>query len=287
MTTFYFCLPDAHQSLFIFPQFSLQNMYLTDAMLMKMLVGANANKSKVCHDEFPLGTDTGGVFKSLGVHAQSAGFVTRTGSYSDNEIKRNANVDTGTYTDSGTGSGGFSDSSDSVRLNSSIGTYELGVRPILTNFLGYLHGGALAMSIEHAARMHAHSIRSATDRQSGTSGEEWMDGSDADQGVGVGVGTGGLPPTIVRMEITYKAPMKSAVEITSSHDASAGCSDQGSLSTETPPNPFKLGARRSVGEVFNQTASGSSPSPTSDATKSGSRVPESSATYTCYWSNSI
>jgi hypothetical protein len=225
-------------------------------MFMKMLVGEAANKSKVHHDDPPLGIDTGDVFRSLGVLPRSV---------SDSEP---------TVT------------SDIPKLDCPIGTYELMVRPVLSNFLGRLHGGALAMSIEHTARMHASCMRGQSNGQSSSKGEGWIDGADTDPGSGADQGSG--PPTIVRMEITYKASMTSALEITCSHDASAGFSDQensdtGSDSDKFASNPFRIAGRRSSGEVFNRTVQ-SLNSDSGSAGKEKGKGLESSATYTCYWS---
>jgi hypothetical protein len=226
-------------------------------MFMKMLVGEAASKAKDRHDEPPLGIDTGDVFRSLGVLPLSGPTV----------------------------------SSNLTKLNCPIGTSELTVRPVLSNFLGRLHGGALAMSIEHTARMHARRMRGQSDGQSSSNSEGWIDGADTNPGPGADLGS--VPPTIVRMEITYKASMTSALEITCSHDASAGFSDQedadtGSDSDKFASNPFRIAGRRSSGEVFNRTVEGPSPSRNSDGGSGGKEKGkglESSATYTCYWSS--
>lgn len=240
--------------------FSVQNMFVSDAMFMKMLVGEDADKSKASQDEPPVGVDTGDVFKSLGVLPQSV-------------YDRGSTVN-----------------ADAPRVDCSAGAYELTVRPVLSNFLGRLHGGALAMSIEHTARMHASCMRDQSDGQSGSKGQGWMDGADTDPGPGSVLGAS--PPTIVRMEITYKTSMTSSLQITCSHDPSSGSSDQENTltaanSADFSSNPFRIAGRRSRGEVFNRTVPSSSKSPSGDGdhNKSGGNGPEASATYTCYWSS--
>lgn len=244
------------------PHFFLQNMYLSDAMFMKILVGGDPNKSRVHHDEPPLGIDTGGVFRSLGVRPQSV---------CDRGLGPTVNLDV-------------------PEIDCSIGTYELTVRPVLTNFLGRLHGGALAMSIEHTARMHDSSMCHQSVELSGCKGEEWMVGADTNPDTDGVQGAG--PPTIVRMEITYKASMTSALQITCSHNATLDLSDQENTHKESDSamfssNPFRIAARRSSGEVFNRKVQG--PSQSQNSENNGSRgneiSPESSATYTCYWSS--
>ena len=143
---------------------------------------------------------------------------------------------------------------DTHTTDHSKGTYELNVRPILCNMLGRLHGGALAMSIEHTARMYRHTRYPSGNTQNmdlvGIEGES----SDFQEAV------------ITKMEITYKAAMQHRLEITCMEDynddnertcertCERSCERTCKSTNKTNHivfNPYGSLQERTVGEVFN------------------------------------
>ena len=186
------------------------------------------------------------------------------------------------------------------------GVFSLKVRPMLMNFLGRLHGGALAMSIEQAIRIHTHTlpptlpgqIQLKTDNTQGngrgkvtkTNGNNKMGESKNEQ-----CGNGHLgqqDSTIVRMEVTYKSAMTSELDITCTDDVhSVSTSTTGKDDGIPLSNKYRIRNRRTVGEVFNHAknkneSSDKSVKGDSHRSDSDSGYVGPAATYTCYWSAS-
>lgn len=129
---------------------------------------------------------------------------------------------------------------DSYTTDRTVGTYELNVRPILCNLLGRLHGGALAMSIEHTARMYRHPTCS----------------TEMSDMVGVeGESSEIREATITKIEIMYKAAMQDRVEISCCddyHDIDERIVKSNIRLNKIMFNPYSSVQQRSTGEVFNR-----------------------------------
>lgn len=190
----------------------------------------------------------------------------------------------------------------------SAGVFSLKVKPILMNFLGRLHGGALAMSIEQAIRIHTHTlpptrpgqIQLKTDNIQGNRREK-VSKSNGNNEMGEfkneQYGNGNLgqqDSTIVRMEVTYKSAMTSELDITCTDDVHSRSTYTSEKNNGIPMNnKYRIQNRRTVGEVFNHAknkneSSDKSVKGDSDSDKSDSDggYVGPAATYTCYWSAS-
>jgi hypothetical protein len=242
--------------------------------------------------------EVGIIFQSLGL-IQKNNFSDQENSYdnvyskidkNENELKNENRIDS------------ISGNSESKNTDSqSVGVFSLKVRPMLMNFLGRLHGGALAMSIEQAIRTHTHTlpptrpgkIISTNDHIEGN-GREKVTKINGNNELGEfkneQYGNGKLgqqDSTIVRMEVTYKSAMTSELDITCTDDVH-------SISTYTSENnnriplsdKYRIKNRRTVGEVFNHALNKNESSDKSDKGDSDSGYVGPAATYTCYWSAS-
>lgn len=295
-------------------------MFLSDAKMVKMMVGADfKNPGGVIPEEIPLGDGIGDVFRYLNVQ--------RIGTRADHSVSSEKEEKEAAVTEIAVGNldmkfdrtvisghdeeqlnrDGAVHESSRKQQNGDIGVYGFTVRPLLTNFLGLLHGGALAMSIEQAARMHAygqtqldvntlnsshhlnqtvthsaHSVFNAPS-QNTSSGIRHLEETDglsrivkqsATQDVTSDIDCEPIIPTILRMEIIYKASMNNNLEITCTDSTCAEhSSEEFVASFDTRGKERGKSLRKISGEVFNTRASPGQP------------VLGSSATYTCFWSN--
>jgi hypothetical protein len=183
----------------------------------------------------------------------------------------------------------------------SVGVFSLKVRPILMNFLGRLHGGALAMSIEQAVRIHTHTLPSThpgntlpnndniegngREKVTKNNGNNEMDECKNEQ-YGNGI-LGEQDSTIVRMEVTYKSAMTSELDITCTDDVHSISTYSSEKNNSIPLNDkYRIRNRRTVGEVFNHAKNKNGSSDKGDSDRSDSGYVGPAATYTCYWSAS-
>lgn len=290
-------------------------MFLSDAEMVKMMVGADFRNPAALVEDVPLADGVADVFRYLDVkrigtradlsvrergrmeEAAIAEVMMGSDNNSNTELDKIVNKTTNEINPPGR----RTENNDTEELsqgekkseNGDIGLYGFTVRPLLTNFLGLLHGGALAMSIENAARMHAYgqmqsdashqqtdsltqilthtsadapnanvatnkrqNIETTTEREEGE--QLTLRNADTDANHNLAI------PAIVRMEIIYKASMNNQLEIT--------CTDN--LAEHSVASCIERGKslRKTTGEVFNMQTE-------------GKPVLGSSATYTCFWSN--
>ena len=298
--------------------------------MVKMMVGADFKNPGVIPEEIPLGDGVGDMFRYLNVQ-RIVTLVDHSVSSEMKEKKKEAAVmdsavgDRDVKTDN-TATNRSNDEllnrdgavRESSRRNGDIGVYGFTVRPLLTNFLGLLHGGALAMSIEQAARMHAYGQTHAqldvnamksshplnqttthsrdqtvsnapTPNTSTSSDARHQNATDcgsliveqsASQNMTSDIDCEEIIPTIVRMEIIYKASMNNQLEITCTDSTCTDTehsSDHSSASSASRGKERGTSLRKITGEVFNAR--------TKDPKSEGQPILGSSATYTCFWSN--
>ena len=266
----------------------MQNYFLSDSQIVKFLTGGGIQKNEMVVGEKSDNDQSGGVFDELGLIRKD------NPSQQNNKNEKNLN-----------GGNGEIKSTDSQHLEE-VEVFSLKVRPALMNFLGRLHGGALAMSIEEAIRTRSHSHHKVSKLTDHDILEN--DSDRKDDGVRKNVNvvekkevnsskigrnmnhldkiSDPQDSTIVRMEVTYKSSMTSELDITCKDDVH-------SISTYTPEQntsinlnkKFRIHSRRTVGEVFNHRDKNSKDKSKDSKISSGDYTYFGpSATYTCYWS---
>ena len=264
-----------------------QNYFFSDSQIVKFLIGGGLKKNETLVDEKSDNDKIGSVFDSLGL------------------IRRNDPSQQNNKNENLYGGNGEIKNTDSQHLEE-LTVFSLKVRPALMNFLGRLHGGALAMSIEEAIRTRFHSHHKASkitdhdilendsDRKDGgkTKNVDVIGNKEINRSK-IGRNMNHLDKisdpqesTIVRMEVTYKSSMTSELDITCKDDVH-------SISTYTPEQytstnsnkKFRIHNRRTVGEVFNhRDKNNKDKSKDSKIDSGGDTYIGPSATYTCYWS---
>ena len=264
---------------------------MTDSQIVKFMVGRGLERIKPEIVE-ETNNDVGIIFQSLGLiqknifSDQENDFDKIYSKIDENEEKNENRIDS------------ISGKSESKNTDlHSVGIFSLKVRPILMNFLGRLHGGALAMSIEQAIRIHTHTLPptrpgktlfnndniegNGREMVTKNNGNNEM-GEFKDERYGNGI-LGQQDSTIVRMEVTYKSAMTSELDITCTDDVHSISIYTTEKNNSIPlGNKYRIQSRRTVGEVFNHAKNKNKSSDERD--DSGYVGP--AATYTCYWSAS-